>query len=1050
MKKALLSIINCRLLQGMTTAVLLVCLAWGAALATPVKSISGNVTDANGNPVVGATVRVKSTSIGTTTDQNGNYAIRVPTANTVLTFSSIGYVTQEVYIKNRPIVNVQMAQQHNSLAEAVVVGYGTQKRANLTGSVATVDMQQIDDLPVGDLASALRGSDKLPGVHISGGESRPGNAATLTIRNPPPGGKNGGTSSPLYVIDGVVRSEADFNLLDPSQVASISIVKDATAAIYGARAAQGVVLVTTKKGKEGTPQISYSSSYGFSDAVTVPKMMNGYQLATYLNDMNFAKGLDSGNSAIYTPDELAYFKKYNYNWFDMAWKSAFTTRQSLSVSGGGKGATYFVGGSYYYGDANLKDISYRRWTFQAGSDIDIANNLTLSLGLNGTLSNDKMFFLKQGGESAERDVNNLLTTPQFVPPYINGVPVELPGGTGSQGLHFFEAQRLNNYTKSITTELNVNAKLQYNFPFLKGLQAGVVYNRNLNNFWGKQYGLYYNLYQFTMAGSHNHIYAGQITKTVQANNGNRVRINPGYTDAYQLNADLSYEKQFGKSHLSVIALLEQSESYNETVSAEKDDVADVGMDYMQAAFGAMTTDNTAAEAGTLSYAGRVNYNYDSKYILEFDWRYDGSTKFAPAYRWGFFPALSAAWILSEENFMKNVDFINFLKLRGSAGRLGRDMTSDWSWSQRYTLQEGGHGAVFGGNGDRTESIKLEAMPNPYVTWDNIDQFDVGIDAVVLNNRLSINMDGYYNHGYDLLTTLSTSAPIIAGSQMPAENYAIGNSMGYELTLEWKGKISPSMSYSITTGVGYDNSKPIKTDVAAGVKGTWDDPTGKYTRNRGTEGFVYEGMFRSQDQVDSYLKQHPGYTIFGAAPEPGMLYYKDIRGPKQADGTYAPPDGIITDDDQTFVVPKRGFNKGVSLGLTWKNLSAHIKTSFSIGSQAFITSTARKQLSSSVSGPAFWADHWAPAHTDAAYPNPYYDDDYDVLSGFWLANSSFFDIDLVDLSYNVGKNLCRRIGITSCRFYLVLTNPLQTENATLQYSQSYPVLRNASLGINLNL
>ena len=1049
MKKALPCKAFLRLIQKVASAALLLVVMTTSLRAAPPKSISGNVSDANGNPVVGVTVRVKSTSIGTTTDQNGNYAIKVPETNTVLAFSSIGYVTQEVYIKNRAIINVTMKFASNSLAEAVVVGYGTQKRANLTGSVATVTMQQIDDLPVGDLASALRGSDKLPGVHISGGESRPGNPATLTIRNPPPGGKNGGSATPLYVIDGVVRTEADFNLLDPSQVASISIIKDATAAIYGARAAQGVVLVTTKRGQEGKPQISYSSSYGFSDAVIIPKMMNGYQLATYLNDMNFAAGKKPTDPSIYAPDELAYFKKYNYNWFDMAWKSSFTTRQSLSVSGGGKGATYFAGGSYYYGDGNLNDISYKRWTFQAGSDINIANNLKLSLSLNGTLSNDKMFFLKQGGENAERDVNNLLTTPQFVPPYINGLPVELPGGTQGQGLHFFEAQRLNNYTKSITTELNVNARLQYNFPFLKGLNASVVFNKNLNNFWGKQYGLYYTMYQFSMAGSHNHIYAGMPTKSVQASNGDRIRINPAYTDAYQLNANLGYERQFGKSHLDIIALVEQSESYYETVSAEKDGVANIGDDYMQAAFGAMTTDNSASEAGTLSYAGRVNYSYAGKYIAEFDWRYDGSTKFAPAYRWGFFPALSAAWIISEENFFKNVSFFNFLKLRGSAGLLGRDMTSDWSWAQKYTYEQGGHGPVFGGNGDRTEAIKLEGMPNPYVTWDNIKQYDVGIDAVMLNNRLSVNMDGYFNHGYDLLTTLSASVPFNVGSPMPAENYAISNSMGYELTVEWKGKISKDLSYSITTGAGYDNTKMIKVDVASGQKGTWEDPTRKYTRNRGVEGYVYEGMFRTQDQVDNFMKSHPGYKIFGQDPEPGMLYYKDLRGPKTGN-TYADKDGVITDADLTYIVPKRGFNKGVSFGLQWKGLSAHIKTSFSIGSQELVPSAATKALKSSVSGPAFWADHWTPTNTNAEYPNPYYHDDYDETSAFWFENSSRFDIDLIDVSYSLNQRVASRLGISSCRFYLVVTNPIQNENPKLQYSQSYPVLRTASLGLNLNL
>jgi hypothetical protein len=342
------------------------------------------------------------------------------------------------------------------------------------------------------------------------------------------------------------------------------------------------------------------------------------------------------------------------------------------------------------------------------------------------------------------------------------------------------------------------------------------------------------------------------------------------------------------------------------------------------------------------------------------------------------------------------------------------------------------------------------MPNPYVTWDNIDQYDVGIDAVGLHNRLTLNVDGYYNHGYDLLTTLSSSVPFNVGSPMPAENYAISNSMGMELTIGWKGTIGKELHYFVNTGVGYENSKMIKVDVSPGQIGTWEDPTGKYTRNRGEEGFVYEGMFRSQEQVDTYLKDHPGYTIFGQAPEPGMLYYKDLRGPKQPDGTYAPKDGMITDDDQTFVVPKRGLNKGVSFGFSWKGLSMHVKTSFSIGSQEMIPSSATKELKSSVTGPAFWADHWTPQTPNAAYPNPYYHDDYDETSAFWLEDASAFNINLIDFSYRLEPALCKRLGIQNCRFFIVITNPVQIQNPLLQYSVSYPVLRKASLGISLGL
>ncbi len=1011
------------------------------------KSISGNVSDEEGNPLVGATVRVKSTTIGTTTDNNGNYAIKVPEDNTVLTFSSIGYKDQEEYIKERSIIDVKMERQNNSLSQMVVVGYGKQKKANLTGSVTTVDMEQIDDIPVSNLSAALKYSDALPGVHVSGGEARPGAAGNIVIRNPPDGGKNGGGSGPLYVIDGIVRSQQDFNLLDPSMVKSISIVKDATAAIYGANAAQGVVLVTTKKGKRGL-SVNYKSSYGVSDYITVPKMMNGYQLAKLQNDGLITRGQDSTNQSFFSGDELDYFKKHNYNWFDMAWKSSFTTNQSLSVSGGGDKATYFAGASYYYGDGNLDKIHFKKWNFHASTTMNIKSYLHAGLNVSGNVSKKEWFFLKQGGEDPERDVNNLLATPQYIPPYVRGLPVQIGRNNRGSSLHFFEAQGLDNYTRSNYYIINVNAHLEYDAPFLPGLKARLVYSKNYNNSWGKQYGTRYNVYSFDMLGKHNHIYGGQIDKIKSEKNGDRVRINPSISQSYQLNANLSYERQFGKSHLSVLAVMEQSQSYNESVSAEKDDVADVGVDYMRAAFGAMTTNNRASEAGALSFAGRINYRYADKYIAEFDWRYDGSTKFAPDYRWGFFPAASFAWIISNENFF-NSSFFNFLKLRGSAGILGRDRTSAWSWFQRYTLEAGGHGAVFGGNGDRTTDVKMERAPNPYVQWDNMKDYNIGIDATMLNNHLSLGADGYFSHGYNLLSPISASIPITVGSSISAENYATVNSMGVEFTVTWQGKIGDDIHYSITSGAGYQNKKPVKVDVAAGIKGTYLDPTNVYTRNRGSLGYEYEGMFRSWEDVNAYLKKHPGYTIFGQDPRPGMLYYKDVRGPKQ-DGKYTDPDGVITEADQVWIVPKRGFNKGLSFSLRWKGLKLHLKTGFSIGSQKFIPSGARKQPQSYKSGPAFWSKHWTPANIDAKYPDPYWHDDYERASSFWLRDASEFHIQLINLSYKVPESIVERIGLNSCRLYFVMTNPVHIQNQLLTYDLKYPELRTSTLGISINL
>lgn len=1016
------------------------------------RTVNGVVTDnATGERLPGAVVSVKGKPSNVSSSSDGSFSIKVSEADSVLVFSFVGYERVTFNVAGQNDITVRMRSNAQDLNDVVVVGYGTQKRSNITGSVATVKMDQVRDMPVGNMTAMLRGSDNLPGVRITGGQDRPGSAGSIVVRNPPNAAKNGGSNAPLYVIDNVVRSEADFNLLDPSEVASITILKDGAAAIYGARAGLGVVVVKTNRGKAGKARVNLTSSYNISDASYFPKMMNGYEFASYLNDYAFQNGKDTSDASVYSPDELAYFKNHNYNWLDMAWKAAVTNRESVNISGGNEKATYFAGASYYYQNGNLDNIDYNKWTFRASSDINISKNLKLGLSLNGVMAKNKQFFLKQGGEDPQKDVLNLLRTPQFINPYIDGYPVELPGGTGKEGFHFFEAQRLNNYTLNRETQMNINANLQYDVPFIPGLVAKLAYNKNLVNDWGKQYGTRYNVYTFSMEGGHNHIYGGTPLKAVSANNGDRIRINPNYSDAYQFNASLNYTRKIGKNNISLLGVIEQSESYLESVSAMKEDVVDVGVDYMRSALGAMTTDNTASEAGTLSYVGRIDYNYDEKYIAQVSFRYDASTKFAPDYRWGFFPAFTAGWVISKENFMNSVKWINYLKLRGSVGFMGTDRTADWAWSQRYTLQQS-NGAVFGGNGDRNVGIKLENMPNPFARWDDIDKYNIGLDATFLKNRLNITQDAYYNHGHNLLTNLSASAPYTIGSKMPAENYATINSYGYEINVNWKGNIGRDMTYFINTGWSVSNSVNRLIDVAPGTAGTWEDLTGRHTYNLGVKGYVYEGMFRTQEQVDAYLKEHPDYTIFGNTPEPGMLYYKDLRGPKQEDGSYAAADGIITeDDDMTYIKPKLGFSTGLSFGLSWKGLDLHVRSSFTVGGQALIPGEATKLFKVKQSGPAFWNDHWTADNPNATYPGPYFSNQYDRASSFWFANSNSFSVDLINLSYRMPASILENMNVDGCRFFLVITNPLHFYNKELLgYQAIYPELRTYSLGVNLNL
>ena len=386
-------------------------------------NITGTVKDSKGEPLAGVTVKIKGTTTATSTDANGTFRINLPLGDETLVFTYLGFKTKEVKVNSQTSLNVSLEEDAKSLEEVVVVGYGTQKKIHLTGAVETIDVKAIEDIPVGSLSAALKG--QVPALSVSGGFSRPGDNASIVIRNPTSFAKDGpqGDGNPLYVIDNIIRTPSDFNLLDASEVESISVLKDAAAAIYGIQGANGVIVVTTKRGGLGQAKISYSGSVGISDATQLPDMMTGIEHATYLNDYNFSRGRDEDHADIYTPDELEHFKNNSTDWLAQAWQSSYITRHAINISGGTEKATFFAGGSYVNQNANFEGINTDKWTFRASSDLKLTKGLQLGLSLSGDLSTNRRYFYKQGSESAENDFLSLLGNPEFVPYYINGLPV---------------------------------------------------------------------------------------------------------------------------------------------------------------------------------------------------------------------------------------------------------------------------------------------------------------------------------------------------------------------------------------------------------------------------------------------------------------------------------------------------------------------------------------------------------------------------------------------------------------------------------------------------
>ena len=576
------------------------------AIAQNSKTFKGVVLDETEQPIIGAAVKVVGTTIGTITDFDGNFTLNVPDGKEV-EISYIGYVTQHFSAPFK-LTKIIMKEDAQQLDEVVVVGYGTQKKAHLTGAIATVPVDEIQDISSGSLANTLSGL--VNGVSVSGGDTRPGQNATITIRQNN-ALENMGNSNlqPLYVIDGYIYptevkvgnsytnlgAEA-FNNLDPSVVESISILKDASAAVYGARAANGVILVTTKKGKLGTPKISYSGTFGITDEVSRPKMLSAYEYGKLWNAVRMADPTETGIDplrAIFQQDELNAMKGLNYDLLDKYWESALTQQHSVNLSGATERASYFAGISYFDQDGNLGKLDYNRWNYRAGIDVKISKWVKANVQVSGDYGKKNTPLNQVGGSSAEKDYNTLLTHPYYIPEYVGEHAVAAYGPTNSQvsniqNYNFNVLQNNGDYRRNMTSNMNINAGLEYDFgwnKWLKGLKLKFTYSKSINTNKTNDYGTSYELYYMeTRAGSGQHLYtpidgadnsAFENSNFFYANSGKPV-INSstsditGYlsramtrSDNYQMNFMATYNRDFGLHSVGALFSIEKSESETE-------------------------------------------------------------------------------------------------------------------------------------------------------------------------------------------------------------------------------------------------------------------------------------------------------------------------------------------------------------------------------------------------------------------------------------------------------------------------------------------------------
>ncbi|KAA5540858.1 SusC/RagA family TonB-linked outer membrane protein [Adhaeribacter rhizoryzae] len=1043
--------------------------------AKPVREITGRVTDEKGGGLPGVTILVKGTTVGTTTNAEGDFSLATPTETGTLIVSFVGFITKEVPLGNTTNFNITLAPDARALEEVIVIGYGaTTTRGATTGAVDNIKAAEIEDLPLGNLGAALAG--RVLGLGVSGGTERPGSQAQLTVRNPV-SFSTAANNSPLYVIDDVIQVNSQgvpdptlFNTLDPSEVENITILKDAAAAMYGSRAANGVIIVTTKRGKEGPPKISYSGSYAVNDEAYRTKMLSAYDAGRYINIMNGPNGANrsvSDNRYFFGDDELEHFKTINHDWLEEAWKASYNMRHTLNVSGGANKSTYFANVAYFTQNGNLGKLDYSKWTYRAGADVNVMAGMKVGLQVAGNFQNSLSINSKIGGENAENDYRNLLKSPRYVPMYIDGLPVRLPGsGTNSiSAYHFFELDKGNNYIDNDNKGTQINLYAEYEFPFIKGLKARASYARNMSSGRSARIGGQYYLYAFTKTGSRGHIYEGATDPVAtKFTNDNRVRFANDNALSTQANFSLNYNQQFGKHSVGGFFTVERGEAESSMEEVWKEDPVLATNGQFNTAFGAIDGRTFGYETGTLGYIARANYNYSEKYLVDFMFRSDASTKFSPENYWGKFYSLGTGWVISQENFF-NPSIVNLLKIRYSVGLLGKDDTQLWGWRQRYTFQ-GGKAPVWGDNTAKGTGIKMEASPNPDGTWSDELKQNVGIDARFLDSRLSTTLEGFYNKQTNMLLVRSANVPVTVGGTVAPQNFGAADLFGYEVSVGWDDKISQDFRYGIEGRFSWYDNKVIKHNFNENdLLYPWKTPRPGQSSDNGVWGYDYLGMFRTQEDVDAYVEQYNITQVFdqtAANLKPGMLSYRDVRGALQADGTFAGPDGIINDNDQ-IQLAKRASNHygfGVTLRAGYRGLSFDAVIGGSFGGWSEIESRSRMEgdISNSFQNvPAYWNNIYDPVlNPGGNMPNPFYTAiSTTPTSTFWRVSAFRMRMGNFNINYTLPKKLVNAMRISNARVVLTSINPLNFYNPfTYRYTEGgwedYPTLRTFSLGVNLTL
>ena len=1039
-------------------------LSIGYALPPEGITIKGRIMDEIlKEPIPGANVKVKGTTLGTITDFNGNFSLVVPNKSSVLVVSFIGYVTQEIVVGNQKTINVNLKEDAQSLDEVVVIAYGSQDKGLVTSAISSIDNKELIKSPVASVSNTLAGA--LPGISSVQTSGQPGNdAADIYVRGV--GGLDNSMSKPLIMVDGVER---EFSQIDPNEIESISILKDASStAVFGVRGANGVVLVTTRRGKQGKAKVSVSTSLGLQQPISLVEQTGSYEYARFWNMKNRLDGVTE-EKQYFTPEQIEAYRTGsdpimypNMKWMDYVFNNVFLqSKNNVNISGGSDNVKYFISVGYLYQNGILKDLPgqnysnnyrYDRYNYRANIDAKLTKTTNMKLNIGGNLGKTHEPLTIEGVKNAWV-VTQIWSHPFSGPGFINGVRTLIPKGfipvsdTMRDGMFAFYGQ---GYKQNYKTTLNLDVDITQKLDVLtKGLSASVkgAYDNNFNLLKTRQGGsvesqiVYYQSY-FDTNGTMPQTDPDYDKTHIFVPNGSDTPLSyaesQGRGQKWYIEGRINYDRTFGDHKVSGLLLYNQSREYY----PKKSDGSDAPYQFIP--------------RGYVGLVGRATYAYRSKYLFDANIGYNGSENFAPGKtRFGVFPAFSAGWVASAEKFMENQKIVDYLKFRVSWGRVGNDKGVNTRFMYMPSVWQSSGSYSFGVNNPTAQqAFAMSQMGNPEVTWETADKQNYGIDAHFLNNRLSFTFDYFMEHRKGILISPQSTPSIIATS-LPNLNLGKVDNRGYEIALGWKDRIGKEFNYYVDANVSFARNKIIFKDEVPKLYDYMNETGGPTGRHTGV--YKYIRLYQYSD----FIKDANGELILN--PElpqpyqrvyPGDAMYQDLNGDNIVDGNDKCVTGYSNRPEYTFGL-NMGFNwKGFSLSMQWTG-ATNVDKQYEIDYRIPFTNAGKRGLLT-----YFYDGCWTPENQlGAKYPRAAETSESwnSELSTLWIEDASYLRLKSLNIGYTIsGKEFLKKIGINSLGItfsgYNLLTfTPLKyiDPEGVTNNSGTYPLVKVYSFGLNLN-